>query len=216
MRQIVEITGVGEVLAAACAEKGFRSVEDIAMAKVADLVAVPGVSIIRANQLIQAAQGLLRNASQPDAVRAGDDAVTPSADTHPQEGDVSPPAARITNGAGDQAGSTQSADKVSASSQTAASSMRTTEKPKPVAPAKAANASLEQTESTHRETAGKKKKQESKTSKKKRTGKIRQSKKSTEKKLDKKNKKKKSKKNNNKKNSKKDKSRRKKKSGKSK
>lgn len=103
MRRIVEISGVGQVLAAACAEKGFRTVEDVASAKVADLIAVPGVSTIRANQLIQAAQGLLRSSSRPEVIHAD-----PSqAAMPPHKGNASQPVARVTNGAGDQSEAAQ-------------------------------------------------------------------------------------------------------------
>lgn len=197
MRQIVEIAGVGRVLAAACAEKGFRSVEDIAAAKVIDLVAVPGVSTIRANQLIQAAQSLLSNASQP--------------------------AARITNGAGDQAETAQSADDVSASPETPASSMKTDTAPKPIIPVETANARLQQTDPARRNDAKKKKKQKAKAAKTKRAEQKRENKKSVVKKSKKKNNnekyknKKKSKKNKKKESKKKTKSRKNKgKSGKGK
>lgn len=188
MRQIVELAGVGQVLAAACADKGFRSVEDIAAAKVADLVAVPGVSTIRANQLIQAAQGLLRDASQPPAIRAGDDVAISSADGNSQKGIVSPPAAPVTNGAGDQADFAQSAGDISATSQPAASSTRTDAESRPVVSVKTANAPLEGTGPVHRDDVKTKKKQKTKSAKKKRGEKRHENKKSSVKKSKKKNK----------------------------
>ena len=72
MPEIVEIKGVGPVLAKACAGKGYSSVEKIAAAIVADLAAVPGVSEIRAEQLIGAAKSLLNGASQKNAVSTAD------------------------------------------------------------------------------------------------------------------------------------------------
>ena len=66
MPEIVEIKGVGPVLAKACAENGYVSVEKIAAAMVAEFVAVPGVSEARARQLIDAAKVLLNGASSPN------------------------------------------------------------------------------------------------------------------------------------------------------
>ncbi len=197
MRPIVEISGVGQVLAAACAEKGFRTVEDIASAKVADLVAVPGVSTIRANQLIQAAQGLLHCSSRPDAVRA-----RPSQANMPRhEGNASQPVPPVTNGVGDQSGSAQSSGELSA--------------------LPSVTVSVTKAAPTRQDTAKKKKKQKTKAAEKKRSEKGAQTKKRADKKTKNKDKAKgqkkgkKSKKNNKNKVGKKSKSRRnKKKSGK--
>ncbi len=166
MRQIVEISGVGQVLAASCAEKGFRTVEDIAAAKVADLVAVPGVSIIRANQLIQAAQTLLRNASQPETIVADNDSGASEADTFPLTGTTPPRTARVTNGAGDQIDSAKSSNVVSVLPREATSSAKS-------GPAQ-------------RDDVKTKKKKTAKTAKKKRTDKEREKKKDVRKKSKKK------------------------------
>ena len=81
MPEIVEIKGVGPVLAKACMERGFESVQMIATATVAELATISGVGEARAQTLIDAAQTLLDGmpASQavnsvnatPDTVRAG-------------------------------------------------------------------------------------------------------------------------------------------------
>lgn len=63
MPEIVEIKGVGPVLAKACIGNGYGSVEKIAAATVVDLVVVPGVSETKAEQLIGAAKSLLNCAS---------------------------------------------------------------------------------------------------------------------------------------------------------
>lgn len=77
MSEIVEIKGVGPVLAKACAVKGYGSVEKIATAMVVELVAVPGVSEVRAKQLIDAAKTLLNGGSMEGAVvMAGTTAVS--------------------------------------------------------------------------------------------------------------------------------------------
>lgn len=76
MPEITEIKGVGPVLAKACVGNGYGSVEEIAAAMVGELVAVPGVSEIRAKQLIGAAQTLLNGGSPASAV--------PSADAKPE------------------------------------------------------------------------------------------------------------------------------------
>ena len=68
MSEIVEIKGVGPVLAKACAGKGYGSVEKIAAAVVVELAVVPGVSEVRAKQLIDAAKTLLNGGSMEGAV----------------------------------------------------------------------------------------------------------------------------------------------------
>ena len=78
MSEIVEIKGVGPVLAKACAGKGYGSVEKIAAAMVVELVAVPGVSEVRAKQLIDAAKTLLNGGSMETAVVAADTTVVPT------------------------------------------------------------------------------------------------------------------------------------------
>lgn len=65
MPEIVEIKGVGPVLAKACADNGYGSVQRIAMALLNELVAVPGISETRARQLIAAAQALLGDTETP-------------------------------------------------------------------------------------------------------------------------------------------------------
>jgi transcription termination/antitermination protein NusA len=52
---LLELSGVGEKLAAALYEMGFRSAEDIAKSDVSDLVAVKGISEKKAQELIQEA-----------------------------------------------------------------------------------------------------------------------------------------------------------------
>ena len=66
MHKLVEIKGVGEVLARAFAEKGFHRVEDIADATEADLVKVSGVSTVRAVHLIRSAKSLLADGAAPE------------------------------------------------------------------------------------------------------------------------------------------------------
>lgn len=63
MPEIVDIKGVGPVLAKACIEQGYGSVEKIAGAKVVEFVIVPGVSEVRAKLLIEAAKLLLNGAA---------------------------------------------------------------------------------------------------------------------------------------------------------
>ena len=65
--EIVEIKGVGPVLAKACVGEGYGSVEKIAGAMVVELVAVPGVSDVRAQQLIDSAKSLLNGGSSATA-----------------------------------------------------------------------------------------------------------------------------------------------------
>jgi Holliday junction resolvasome RuvABC DNA-binding subunit len=79
MPEIVEIRGVGPVLAKACADNGYGSVQKIAMAPLDELVVVPGVSDARARQLIAAAQALL--ADQP----ASNGAAPPIMDSKPAD-----------------------------------------------------------------------------------------------------------------------------------
>ena len=65
MPKLIDLNGVGPVLANACVEHGYRSVEDIAAARESELVAVPGVSSIRAKQLIEGAKVLLNGGVPP-------------------------------------------------------------------------------------------------------------------------------------------------------
>ena len=65
MPKLIDLNGVGPVLANACVEHGYRSVEDIAAARESELVAVPGVSSIRAKQLIERAKVLLNGGVPP-------------------------------------------------------------------------------------------------------------------------------------------------------
>ena len=67
MPQIIEITGIGPALAAACAEAGFSRVDEIAGAAPAELATVPGIGEMRAVILINAAQSLLNGAGEPKA-----------------------------------------------------------------------------------------------------------------------------------------------------
>ena len=63
MRDVVEIKGVGPVLAKACAEKGYHSVKEIAEAKPCALACVQGIGPARAEHLIGAARSLLGNSA---------------------------------------------------------------------------------------------------------------------------------------------------------
>ena len=63
MPELVEIKGVGPVLAAECAVAGFGSVEKIAGAKANELATVRGVGVVRAKSMISAAQSLLDSSS---------------------------------------------------------------------------------------------------------------------------------------------------------
>ena len=74
MPALVEIKGVGPVLAKACAEKGFGSAADIAAAKVGDLAAVPGISEARASLLIEAAKAVLADPPAAPAAKSKKDA----------------------------------------------------------------------------------------------------------------------------------------------
>lgn len=65
MPKLIDLNGVGPVLANACIEHGYRSVEDIAAARESEFVVVPGVSNIRARQLIQEAKALLNGGVPP-------------------------------------------------------------------------------------------------------------------------------------------------------
>ena len=65
MPELVEIKGIGPVMAKACAENGYASVEQIAAAMVSEFVAVPGVNEARAKQLIDAAKLVLNGAAAP-------------------------------------------------------------------------------------------------------------------------------------------------------
>ena len=70
MPKIVELKGIGPVLAKACAQHGYGSVESIAAAKIGEFVLVPGISHIRAQHLIEAARSLLDGKPAPEAVTA--------------------------------------------------------------------------------------------------------------------------------------------------
>ena len=72
MFDIIEIKGIGPVLAKDCAANGYGSVEKIATAKVEEFVTVPGISEIRADHIIKAAKSLLNGGlQQPTAGSAG-------------------------------------------------------------------------------------------------------------------------------------------------
>ncbi len=66
MAEIIDIKGVGPVLAKACTDNGYGSIGKIATAMLSDLVAVPGVSEAKAKILIGAAQALLRDQPSPN------------------------------------------------------------------------------------------------------------------------------------------------------
>ncbi len=71
MPEIVDIKGVGPVLAKACIEQGYGSVEKIAGAKVMEFVIVPGVSEVRAKLLIEEAKLLLNGAAPVSGLETG-------------------------------------------------------------------------------------------------------------------------------------------------
>jgi hypothetical protein len=64
MPELTEIKGVGPILAKACADNGYGSIDKIATALQNDLVAVPGISEAKAKLLITAAQAMLSEASE--------------------------------------------------------------------------------------------------------------------------------------------------------
>lgn len=70
MPEIVELKGIGPVLAKACAKHGYGSVETIAAAKLGEFVLVPGISHVRAQHLIEAARSLLDGGPAAEAVTA--------------------------------------------------------------------------------------------------------------------------------------------------
>ena len=72
MAEITKIKGVGPVLAKACIEQGYGTVEKVAEAKIVEFVAVPGVSEIRAKLLIEAAIELLNSATTANATVAAE------------------------------------------------------------------------------------------------------------------------------------------------
>ena len=86
MPEIVDIKGVGPVLAKACIEQGYGSVEKIAAAMVVELVAVPGVSEIRASQLIDAAKSLLNGGLPATAVSVRAPNVNPESKSEQKAG----------------------------------------------------------------------------------------------------------------------------------
>lgn len=66
MAEIIEIKGVGPVLAKAFTDNGYGSIRKIATAMLSDLVAVPGISEAKAKILIGAAQALLDDQPSPN------------------------------------------------------------------------------------------------------------------------------------------------------
>ena len=85
MPKLIDLNGVGPVLANACVEHGFRSVADIASARESALVAVPGVSNTRAKQLIEGAKALLNGGVSPaDATTANANAEHAAPDSPPE------------------------------------------------------------------------------------------------------------------------------------
>ncbi len=65
MSKLIDLNGVGPVLANACIEHGYRSVADIAAAREDELVIVPGISNARARVLIDGAKALLNGGVPP-------------------------------------------------------------------------------------------------------------------------------------------------------
>ncbi len=59
MVAITDITGIGPVLAAACAKNGYGTVRKIATTSAGKLAAVPGISEVKARTVIEAAKLLL-------------------------------------------------------------------------------------------------------------------------------------------------------------
>ena len=72
MAEITEVKGVGPVLAKACIEQGYGTVEKIAEARIVEFVIVPGVSETRAKLLIEAANALLNSAVRTGAASAAE------------------------------------------------------------------------------------------------------------------------------------------------
>ncbi len=79
MRDVIEIKGVGPVLAKACAEKGYHSVKKIAEAKPCALACVNGVGPARAQHLIGAARSLLGNSASSSISLPADPQPVPKA-----------------------------------------------------------------------------------------------------------------------------------------
>lgn len=77
MAEILDIKGVGPVLAKACIDKGFSSVGKIAAAMFTDLVVVPGVSETKAKLLIGSAQTLLSDQPATNGAAAPEQAAMP-------------------------------------------------------------------------------------------------------------------------------------------
>lgn len=66
MIEIIEIRGIGPVLAKACADSGYASVREIAAALSSELMTVHGVSEAKARRLIDAAKALLADQPAPN------------------------------------------------------------------------------------------------------------------------------------------------------
>lgn len=58
MGKVTDISGIGEMVAAVLAEHGFHTIEDLAKAKIADLVQVPGFREVKAASVVAAAREL--------------------------------------------------------------------------------------------------------------------------------------------------------------
>ncbi|MDH3664539.1 MAG: helix-hairpin-helix domain-containing protein [Alphaproteobacteria bacterium] len=67
MAELIEIKGVGPVLAKACVRNGYGGVDQLAAAMPDELVVVPGISDAKAKLLIAAAQALLGEASSSNS-----------------------------------------------------------------------------------------------------------------------------------------------------
>ncbi len=86
MPKLIDLNGVGPVLANACVEHGYRSVEDIAAARESEFVVVPGVSNTRARQLIQGAKALLNGCMPPADATVTNASAERKAQDSPTEG----------------------------------------------------------------------------------------------------------------------------------
>lgn len=67
---ITQITGIGPAAAAVLKTHGFQTIEDLASASPAKIMAVPGFGESRANQVITSAKAILSGADGTKATRA--------------------------------------------------------------------------------------------------------------------------------------------------
>ena len=76
MPKLIDVKGIGPVLAKACAANGFGSVEKIAKAKDTEFSSVPGVSEARAAVIIEAAMALLETSGSTASNAGTEDKTT--------------------------------------------------------------------------------------------------------------------------------------------